>query len=75
MAYVYKPYPKWIDLADGSRIIVQNEAEHALHKAPVQPVPAVEDSKDALVAEAEARGVKIDKRWNIERLKAVLEKN
>ncbi len=31
------------------------------------------DEKDGLIAEAEARGVKIDKRWGVARLRAALE--
>jgi hypothetical protein len=37
-----------------------------------EPAPET-DERAALIAEAEAKGVKIDKRWNVEKLRAALE--
>lgn len=86
MAYVYQPYPKWITLADGRQIIVKDVDEHRSHAGctpvpegvpvpPLEPPPADDpaDEKDGLIAQAENKGVKIDRRWSAARLKAAIE--
>ena len=40
---------------------------------PVDPMPTEEDERAALLAAAEARGIKIDKRWATERILKALE--
>lgn len=54
----------------------------AMNPAPVEPVhaapievEAADQERDAWIREAEDRGVKIDKRWGVERIKAEIEKN
>jgi len=62
--YVYRPYPKFVTLADGTNAI----ADNAEHEAELLGV----DERAKLFAEAEAKGVTVDKRWGIDKLKAAL---
>jgi len=88
MAYVYKPYPKWITKANGERIIVKDAAEHALHTVAAVSVPEPSDiltlpepgivpdmSRDDLIATAENLGIKVDRRWSDARLRQVIDDN
>lgn len=70
-------YPRWKYAADGRSIVVDDaDAEEALgdgwydSPADVPDPDAVPeaDALDALRAEAEALGVKVDKRWGADRL-------
>ncbi len=67
-------YPKWLYSA-GASLIVANEDDHAAlegdwYESPAD-VPAPGSGpvgRDALLAQAEAKGVKVDKRWSDARL-------
>lgn len=37
--YVFKEYPKWVTLADGSKMIVNNAEEEAVLVGPEEPEP------------------------------------
>ncbi len=41
--------------------------------AEAEPVEAPQDEREALLAEAEARGVDVDRRWGVARLRAALD--
>lgn len=83
---VFKEYPKWITLADGARMIVQDANEEALRLCTVHELPgktetlaeetareeAMDADREELVAEAKKRGIKIDGRWNTGRIREVL---
>lgn len=66
--YEYEEYPKWIDLSDGTRVLVKDEDEELSaatnDKAPVDQVA----ERARLLAVAELHDVKIDKRWSLERI-------
>lgn len=54
---------------DGRRLIVQDAEEELAVMGAAQAAPErVVDEKAALIAEAERRGIVIDKRWGIERI-------
>ena len=73
-------YPKWLYSAEKA-LIVANASERAALEGKWYESPAdipLGDSAPAdrasLVAEAEAKGVKVDKRWSDARLSAEIEK-
>lgn len=78
---MFKEYPKWIDSAKlGKRVIVataEDEAEHGIanvQQSPeTAPIAAAEksdaDERTALLAQAESGGIKVDRRWGIDRLR------
>ena len=83
MPYVPIPFPAWWYHATEPARVVQDEAEAAAvgegwysspdgvgakHTPEVAPL----SERDALLAEAEARGVEVDRRWGVAKLKAVL---
>ena len=50
MAYVFQPYPKWIELPDGTRLIVQSEGEETAmleHATKPEPAPAKAETTKA----------------------------
>lgn len=51
--YVFQEFPKWVTLADGSQMLVHNADEEAVLTA-----PKADDEREALMAEAEALGLK-----------------
>jgi len=77
---VKQDYPKWLFSAEKS-LIVANAEEHAAlqgkwYESPADvplgdPVPV---DRASLVAKAEAKGVKVDKRWSDARLSAEIDK-
>lgn len=60
-------YPKWV----GGVIVNSAEEEAAL--APAEPEPEQSDERAMLIQIADEKGVKIDKRWSAEKIRAVLE--
>lgn len=74
-------YPKWLYAEGGQALIVQTQDEHEAmegnwYESPADiPEPGAEASaRDALIAEAEAKGIAVDKRWSDKRLAAEIEK-
>lgn len=88
--YIPIPYPKWLYGADGASMIVQTKDEHdaldgVWYASPadipgaevVEPVEAgagQSPDRAMLVSAAEAKSIKVDKRWNDARLIAEIEK-
>lgn len=75
MTYQYQPYPKWIDTAEG-RKIVHSEEEHMRHVPPAADGKTEEEdhaTRDDLIGMAESLGIKIDGRWSDARLAKEIE--
>jgi hypothetical protein len=62
--YVYHEFPKWVELANGERIIVHNAAEEAAAIGTVDETPA----REALMAEARSLGLNPHHRTGDEKL-------
>jgi hypothetical protein len=65
-------YPKWV----GDKLVHSAEEEAALK--PAEEAPATDDTREsdertALMQIAEEKGVKIDKRWSNDKIRAALE--
>lgn len=85
MPYVPIPFPAWWYHATEPARVVQDEAEAmalgegwfpspgAVLQAPVERVRML-DEREVLLAEAAARGVEVDRRWGVARLRAELSK-
>lgn len=88
--YIPIAYPKWLYGIDGTSMIVQNKDDHdtlegAWYASPAD-IPGAEVVEPAeagagqspdraiLVSAAEAKGIKVDKRWADARLIAEIEK-
>ncbi len=71
----YMEYPKWVTPPDGAARIVETPEEEAsvmgLSEAPDLQANPLSERED-LAREAERRGIAIDKRWGIERLRLAL---
>lgn len=84
---MFKEYPKWIDSAKlGKRVIVATAEEEAAHGVQVvqqsketAPIAAAEksdtDERAELLAQADAGGIKVDRRWGIDRLREAVNGN
>lgn len=74
----HQSYPKWLYSAERS-LIVATEEEHAAlegdwYESPADvPVSGSVVSREKLLAQAEAKGVKVDKRWSDARLASEIE--
>jgi hypothetical protein len=62
----FQHYPKWV----GGKLVNSAEEEAAL--APAEPEPEQNDEREALIKIADERGVKIDKRWSNDNIRAAL---
>lgn len=80
----YQEYPKWVADRHGKKVIVRSVEEEAKVTAtidqpePVQPRNELQecaktDERALLILQAKDKGVKIDKRWGVEKLRAALE--
>ena len=70
----YQEYPRWIYTKDGS-FVVDSKAEHDKHPgASLAPIVEGEAVEVDLVALAESKGIKVDKRWSDARLQSEIEK-
>lgn len=65
--YVFQEFPKWVTLADGSQMLVQNADEEAILIA-----PKADDERDALMAEAEALGLKVHHKTGNDKLRQLI---
>lgn len=73
--YEFHEYPKMVYPKPGKPgILVQNATEEEAAMGGVQPVSA-EEQHAKLVAIADLEGVKIDKRWGVDRLRAEIDKH
>jgi hypothetical protein len=68
--YVYREFPKWVELANGERIIVHNAEEEAAAIGTVDQTPA----REALMAEARALGLNPHHRTGEEKLVEMIKK-
>ena len=59
----FQHYPKWV----GDKLVNSAEEEAAL-----EPVIEQSDEREALIKIADERGVKIDKRWSNDKIRAAL---
>lgn len=71
--YQFQSHPKWIDLPDGTQKLVQDEAEEEAVLAGARTRAEEQDERDALLQAAEVRGLKVDRRWSTERVRAALD--
>lgn len=75
----FQEYPRWLYTPEGA-FIVADKAEHDKHpNASLVPLDAVAEQpepvdRDALLAQAESKGLKVDKRWSDKRLAEELAK-
>jgi hypothetical protein len=60
-------YPKMVNG------VIVNSAEEEAALAPVDPEPEQSDERAMLIQIADEKGVKIDKRWSAEKIRAALE--
>lgn len=65
--YVFHEFPKWVTLADGSQMLVQSADEEAILIA-----PKADDERDALMAEAEALGLKVHHKTGNDKLRQLI---
>lgn len=65
--YVFHEFPKWVTLADGSQMLVQTADEEAILIA-----PKADDGRDALMAEAEALGLKVHHKTGNDKLRQLI---
>ena len=71
--YVYHEYPKWVTLADGSKIVVDNaEEESAAIGAEEDSQAGFDNLRDALMAEAKALGLNPHHKMGAERLQQLI---
>lgn len=72
--YEYREYPKWVTLADGSQILVQNENEE-FAAVGEQELPAeMQDERETLMAEAKALGLNPHHKLGADRLRQMIDK-
>jgi hypothetical protein len=57
---------RFVGKARGNRFF--EEVAEVVEVSPVDPEPEVDDERATLIAEAGARGIKIDKRWSTQKL-------
>jgi hypothetical protein len=69
-AYEYQEYPKWVTLADGSQIVVNNAAEEDVALGELTDVPA--DERESLMAEAKALGLTPHHRTGADKLREMI---
>lgn len=67
--YVFQEFPKWVTLADGSQILVQNADEEGVLVAPLEGG----DERAELLAEAEKLGLKPHHKTGVEKLRQMIE--
>lgn len=65
--YVFREYPKWVTLADGSQMIAQNAEEEAVLVGE-QPSEESKSAREALFEEARALGLNPHHRTGDEKL-------
>lgn len=65
--YVFQEFPKWVTLADGSQMLVQNADEEAVLTAPAET-----SERDALLAEAKALGLNPHHKTGEDKLRAMI---
>ena len=70
-AYEFREYPKWVTHAHGHQKIVHGPDEEAEFHASGQVVRESEE-RARLAKIAEVKGLKVDKRWAIDRMKAAI---
>ena len=82
--YKYQEYPKWIHMTGYPSVIAQTAQEEAdlrartpiqtQHAELIEALPKPEpDDKTLWIEIADKNGIKIDKRWGLEKIKAAVE--
>ena len=73
----FQEYPRWLYTHEGA-FVVADKAEHDKHPnaslVPLDAEQAEPVDRDALLAQAEGKGLKVDKRWSDKRLAEELAK-
>jgi hypothetical protein len=72
--YVYREYPKWVTLADGSQIVVNDaDEEQAAIGAESSVEVGYDNLRDALMAEAKALGLQPHHRTGADKLREMID--
>jgi hypothetical protein len=72
--YIYQEYPKWVTLADGSKLIVHNaEEERAAIGEETTVEAGYSNLRDALMAEAKALGLTPHHRCGEDKLRDMID--
>jgi len=70
----HSPYPMWVTLKDGSQVIVKDAEEHAkITGEHLEQEISTENERERLLQAAERIGLKVDRRWGLDRLRSVVE--
>lgn len=69
--YVFQEFPKWVALADGSQMLVHDADEEAVLTAPKAEAKS-DGERDALIAEAEALGLKVHHKTGTDKLRQLI---
>lgn len=69
--YVFQEFPKWVTLADGSQMLVHNADEETVLTAPKAGAKS-DDERDALLAEAEALGLKVHHKTGADKMRQMI---
>lgn len=85
---VHPEFPKWLHFKDGPSVLVQDAAEEAavlgggpapepiaaaVEIAPVPILVGENNERDMLLQIAEARGIRVDRRWKTPKIRAAVE--
>lgn len=71
--YVYREYPKWVKLADGTDILVKSEDEEAAAVGESTVEAGYDNLRDALMQEAKALGLNPHHRTGADKLREMVE--
>lgn len=69
--YVFQEFPKWVTLADGSQILVENAEEEAIvtEDKKEDGDPAADAEREALLAQAKELGLKVHPATGLDKLR------
>lgn len=71
--YTYHEYPKWVKLADGTNLLVNDEQEEFAATSREESVKEV-DERETLLAEAKALGLTPHHRLGVDALRKLIDK-
>jgi len=69
--YVFVEYPKWLHFEGKPSVLVNTREEEDQATADADQSPS--DERGELMSRCDMRGIKYDKRWGTEKLRAALE--
>ncbi|MEK7945727.1 hypothetical protein WKR98_13300 [Pigmentiphaga sp. YJ18] len=67
--YVFQEFPKWVTLADGSQILVENAEEEAIVTEGKKEDDAPDPERDVLLARAKELGLKVHPATGLDKLR------